>query len=72
FRLMAAAGIADRPVSDALLTVAVAALRGLALEKALGLDETQVEAAFQQLRRTLGADIRDRLARTEQPGVIYV
>lgn len=72
FRLMAAAGITDRPVSDALLTMAVAALRGLALEKALGQDEAQVEAAFQQLRRTLGADIRDRLARTEEPGVIYV
>ncbi|MFM8820863.1 MAG: TetR/AcrR family transcriptional regulator [Phenylobacterium sp.] len=69
-RLMAAAGIDDRSLSDALLTMAVAALRGLALEKALGLDEAQVEAAFQQLRRTLGADIRDRRARAEEPGVI--
>ncbi|MCE2987014.1 MAG: TetR/AcrR family transcriptional regulator [Phenylobacterium sp.] len=71
-RLMTAAGITDRAVSDALLTVTIATLRGLALEKALGREEAQVEAAFQQLRRTLEAEIRDRLPRPEEHQVVYV
>ena len=56
-RLMGAAGVKDTAVSDALLTLTVSALRGMALEKALGHGDTRSEAAVLQLKRTLKAMI---------------
>jgi hypothetical protein len=58
-RMMASAGIFDRALSDALLTLNVSALRGLAMEKAVGRGDAQIEAAVAQLRVGFAAIIKN-------------
>lgn len=53
--LFARAGVANRVLADAALTLNVAALRGLAMEKALGADPAAINAAVALLRANLDA-----------------
>lgn len=48
--LLAAAGLRDRGISDAMMALNIAALRGLALERALGIEPEVLQRALQMLR----------------------
>jgi AcrR family transcriptional regulator len=53
--MLARAGVKDRALADAVLTLNVAAFRGLALEQALGADPAAIDAAVALLRANLDA-----------------